>query len=110
MEVVESKVVFKAPPEVEAEAVAVADAVAETEPEADPDAVADAEEDAEVDVEADVVDEQTHPTSAMLVIGGALQVTWASAGATEVYGAVPLTFSILTRTGMTEPVLNLNVR
>lgn len=91
----EIKVEFEAPVvEAEAEAVAEAETEAET----------------EVEAEADVVDEQTQPVPSMLVIGGALHVACASHGATEVFGAFPLTFSILTRTGITEPVLRLNLR
>lgn len=91
----EIKVEFE-PPVVEAEAVADAEVEAET--------VAEAE------AEADVVDEQTQPVPSMLVIGGALHVACASHGATEVNGAFPLTFSTLTRTGITAPVLRLNLR
>jgi hypothetical protein len=126
VEVVRLKVEFEAPVVVEAEAeaeaepVAEPDAEAEAEPEAEPvaepvaeaetEAETEAEAEVEADAEADVVDEQTHPTSARLVIGGALHVACACHGATEVYGASPVTFSTLTRTGMTEPVLKLNLR
>lgn len=106
----EIKVVFEAPVGVDGEAEAEIEVEADEEADWEADEEADAEAEAEVDTEADVVDEQTQPTSAMLVIGGALQVAWASHGATEVYGASPLTFSILTRTGMTAPVLKLNLR